>query len=58
MLQPETIARVRVLQREAHGWIRTLAELPPEAVLFLKLAQHLDAWRQWAEDLEKELSTP
>jgi len=58
MLQPETIERAQALCRDAREWIQTLAELSPDAVPLLAIAQHLEDWRRWAEDLEKELSTP
>jgi hypothetical protein len=59
MLQPETIARGRALCEDARQWLRILAIVEPRDVIdLLPLAEHLDAWRRWAEDLEKELSTP
>jgi 1,4-dihydroxy-2-naphthoyl-CoA synthase len=57
MLRLETLVNGLALRREALEWIRRLAELSPEAVDVLKLAQHLDDWRQWAEDLEQEIAS-
>lgn len=62
MLQPETIERLRDLRTRAHLWLLMLVDLEgdPQAtrIALVQLAEHLDAWRSWAEDLEKELTTP
>lgn len=61
MLQPETIERGRQLHRNASVWLLMLVDLEddPNAtrIALVKLAEHLDAWRAWVDDLEKELAS-
>lgn len=63
MLQPETIARGRLLSAYAHNWVRRLTLIEQGVIEgralrseLLVLAEHLREWQQWVEDLEKELA--